>query len=256
MIPRRLRRRLGDAYDKRALARVLSREYLSWQIRRDAPPRLLELHQSASTVHDRARTLVKELFPDVAEDALEAYVHEHAAAVATIAARAAALARQYPEYFTVEHQTSELLYVATRIARPSVAFETGVADGRSTAVILAAMEANGTGTLHSVDISSNVGALVGDRSRWQLHVLDPSTSQFEQLVASMPSIELFLHDADHSYANQTREYEAVWPKVVAGGVFISDDIDFSWAAKNFFESKQVDWHLLMENRKAVGVVRR
>jgi predicted O-methyltransferase YrrM len=251
------RRRLARVRDQRAMARVLARRHLTEHIlMTNAPPRLLDLQQASASVHTTAPSLVADLLGREGVEPLERLRSEFAAVSVEVDAREAVLQRSYPEYFTVEAQMSELLYLLVRLTRPEVVLETGVADGRSTAVTLAALAANGTGTLHSVDISPEVGGLVTDRERWRLHVVDPLADDFERVVAGLPSIDLFLHDGDHSYAAQTREYEAVWPRMHEGGVFLSDDVDYSWAFVHFLDRKGLRPHLLMEQRKAVGAVRR
>jgi len=118
------------------------------------------------------------------------------------------------------------------LRRPSVVLETGVAMGFSTAVILAAMEENGTGSLHSIDLpplqvepDRFVGEVVPRdlRGRWTLHV-GPSRILLPKLVRELAPIDLFIHDSDHSYAGQYEEYRRAWPSLAPGGCFISDDV--------------------------------
>jgi predicted O-methyltransferase YrrM len=239
------------------MARVLARSHLKEHIlMTNAPPRLLDLQQASAAVHTTAPSLVVELLGEAVSSQIEELREECAAVTAAIDAREATLERAYPEYFTVEAQMSELLYLLVRLTRPEVLLETGVADGRSTAVTLAALAANGAGTPHSVEISDQVGGLVDDRSRWQLHVIDPSRDDFERVVRGLDTIDLFLHDGDHSYSAQTHEYETVWPRMREGGLFLSDDIDYSWAFVHFLDRRKLRPQMLMEQRKAVGAVRR
>ena len=130
----------------------------------------------------------------------------------------------YPDFFAVEIGSVTPLHAIVRTKQPDVMIETGVADGFSTAVILAAMETNGRGELHSYDIADDVGACVTDRTRWTLHIREP--------LPSSP-IDLFLHDSDHSYANQSAEYVAAWSILRPGGLLLSDDVDWSCAFLDF-----------------------
>lgn len=118
------------------------------------------------------------------------------------------------------------------LRRPSVVIETGVAMGFSTAVILAAMEANDAGALHSIDLPplrvdavSFVGEVVPHelRKRWTLHV-GPSRTILEGLAQKLAPIDLFVHDSDHSYAAQREEYRQAWPHLATGSCLISDDV--------------------------------
>lgn len=252
---KRVRGRVSRELDRLAFERVSSKKGLKDNIlAKNAPPRLLDLQQNSASVHDRAVTLVKELVPQLTEEELATYQQEYAAVASDLAQREAKAERLYPEYFTVEEQMSELLYTVVRATKPQVLLETGVADGHSTSIILDALNANGSGELHSVEISEAVGGLVVDRSRWHLHVTDPSSDDFERLVARLGTIDLFLHDGDHAYDAQYREYDAVWPRMRTGGLFLSDDIDWSWAYVHFLDRQGLKPHTLMERRKATGAV--
>src|SRR5690349_11159751 len=55
----------------------------------------------------------------------------------------------FPPRWGVERATGLTLYGLARLLQPAVAVETGVADGRSSFIILSALERNGHGTLHS-----------------------------------------------------------------------------------------------------------
>lgn len=249
----RARRFVSRELDKRALERVLARENLKQAVlHKNAAPRLLDLQMASASVHDRAVSLVGSLLPSTSESDLAQYREEYAAVAASLASRETTTERLYPEYFTVEEQMSELLYTVVRAAKPQVLLETGVADGHSTSVILDALAANGSGELHSVEISHEVGGLVLDKSRWHLHVTDPSTDDFEKVVASLGTVDLFLHDGDHRYEAQYREYREVWPKMRSGGLFLSDDIDWCWAYVHFLDLHGLKPHTLMERRKATG----
>lgn len=118
------------------------------------------------------------------------------------------------------------------LRRPSIVLETGVAMGFTTAVILAALEDNGAGELHSIDLpplqvdpAAFVGEVVPEplRGRWTLHV-GPSRTLLGPLARRLAPIDVFVHDSDHSYAAQHEEYLRVWPHLAPGGCLISDDV--------------------------------
>src|SRR2546421_5795229 len=117
------------------------------------------------------------------------------------------------------------LYAVVRAAKPRVIVETGVASGLSSAHILRALAANGTGTLHSIDLPNvqefsvlpegrTSGWIVPDslRSRWKLQIGD-SRELLPRLLASLDRVDLFLHDSDHSYENMSFEFEQVFPRL-------------------------------------------
>jgi predicted O-methyltransferase YrrM len=126
-----------------------------------------------------------------------------------------------------------LLWMVVRSVKPFVVVETGVEQGYSSAVILAALEANGRGELRSIDLpalDANPGEFTGRlvperlRGRWDLN-LGPSRVELPRLLSELERpVDVFLHDADHSYDSQMREYRTVWPHLRPGGLLISDDV--------------------------------
>ena len=121
---------------------------------------------------------------------------------------------------------------AVLLRRPEVVLETGVAMGFTTAVILAALDENGVGALHSIDLPPlqvNAAAFVGEvvpaalRGRWTLHV-GPTRTLLPRVARQLAPIDVFLHDSDHSYAAQHEELRQVWPHLASGGCLICDDV--------------------------------
>ena len=220
-------------------------------IHQTATPSLFELWSTASSWHNDAASLL-ELVPGESDaDA------DLAAGRAVFGRLSAANTDElpYPDYFAVEAETSAFLYATVRRIQPQVMLETGVANGLSTAVILAAMDANGRGELHSTDISPDVGALVENRSRWHLHVVsvDRLEEDLAALRAHLPRIDIFLHDGDHRFRPQTLEYRCFWPALPPGGLLLSDDIDFSYAFHDFAHEIDREPAVLLDTLKLFGM---
>jgi hypothetical protein len=127
------------------------------------------------------------------------------------------------------------LYAVVRAAKPRVIVETGVASGLSSAHILRALDRNGFGTLHSIDLPNvqegsvlpdgrTSGWIVPDslRGRWKLQLGD-TWVLLPELLESLGRIDIFLHDSDHSYDAMMFEFEQANPMLVPGGVLLSDD---------------------------------
>jgi hypothetical protein len=121
-------------------------------------------------------------------------------------------------------------YAVIRAVRPRTVIETGVAHGVSTAFMLAALDANGAGELHSIDLpphdagaDQRVGACVPQalRARWSLH-RGLSRSVLPSLVSRLPAVDVFVHDSQHTYRNMSFEFEAVWSGTQ---VIIADDVE-------------------------------
>ena len=121
-------------------------------------------------------------------------------------------------------------YIVCRILQPKVVFETGVAKGFSSAAILDALDNNGSGRLHSVELPSlhfgytqQVGQKIPDRlrSRWSLH-LGPSAVVLPRLLREFGEPGVCLYDSAGSYDNQVTEYSIVLRHMKPGSVLISD----------------------------------
>lgn len=148
---------------------------------------------------------------------------------------------------------------------PQTVVETGVAMGFTTAVILAALDDNRRGHLHSVDMPPLqvdarpfVGRAVPQelRGRWTLHV-GPSEALLADLARTVAPIDVFVHDADHTYDGQYEEFTRVWPHLGAGAALISDDV----ANRAFLDFAQhVGAHPYLvarpDQRAAVGLLRK
>ena len=150
------------------------------------------------------------------------------------------------------------LYAVLRKLRPRVAVETGVCNGVSTAFLLLALEANGAGELHSLDLPEVAGEdyepgtfwdgkggavvpagkepgwMVPGRLRGPWHLtLGRSQDELPGLIETLGTIDFFLHDSEHSEACMRFEFEAAWSALHAGGVLAADDVDANTAFADF-----------------------
>jgi len=150
------------------------------------------------------------------------------------------------------------LYALIRLSRPRVMVETGVSDGMTSAIILRAMEDNGMGRLHSIDLPEEYilagkqsGWLVPDllRRRWDLR-LGTSKDLLPPLLEELGSIDCFLHDSDHSYECMRFEFRTAWPRLRPGGLFFSHDVGQNLSFLEFVEEAGVGWR----EWRAVGVL--
>jgi len=137
------------------------------------------------------------------------------------------------------------LYAVVRAVKPGVIVETGVASGLSSAHILRALAANGTGTLHSIDLPNvqqgsvlpagrTSGWIVPDslRGRWKLHIGD-TRELLPGLLGTLGRVDIFLHDSDHSYEAMSFEFEQAFPRLEYGGLLMSDDTHLHTAWDDF-----------------------
>lgn len=123
-------------------------------------------------------------------------------------------------------------YVLCRALRPEVVVETGVANGVTSSFLLLALQLNGSGELHSIDLAppgtdpALVGRLVPAelRARWTLH-RGASKDLLPEIVRRLDAVALFVHDSRHSYRNVSRELRTVSPRLARPAAVIVDDAE-------------------------------
>jgi predicted O-methyltransferase YrrM len=146
------------------------------------------------------------------------------------------------------------LYSLVREIQPEIAVETGVCNGFSTAFVLLALERNGAGELHSLDLPDVIGDVyepgtfwegkrgaailpgrepgwvIPDelRGRWRL-VIGRSQEKLPGLIDSLGTLDFFMHDSEHSYECMRFEFETAWAALREGGVLVADDWDWNAA---------------------------
>ncbi len=101
-------------------------------------------------------------------------------------------------------------YALIRLLQPRLVVETGVNNGFSTRFLLLAMERNGCGLLHSIDmpipqedvrhLGKEIGWLVPGRlrARWQFHLGD-ARELLPKLLQELGAVDMFIHDSLHTH---------------------------------------------------------
>jgi Methyltransferase domain len=133
-----------------------------------------------------------------------------------------------------------------------------VCNGVSTAFVLLALERNGAGELHSIDLpevageeyeagtfwDGKGGAVIPPgkepgwmvpselRDRWHL-VLGRSQDELPGLMERVGEIDFFMHDSEHSYECMSFEFRSAWEALRAGGVLVADDVNVNTAWEEF-----------------------
>lgn len=167
----------------------------------------------------------------------------------------------------VDTGTGTRYYALVRKLEPEVLLETGVCNGLSTFYLLSALDANGTGTLYSIDYpfradesleefrretfegyggaaipsDKDPGWIIPDelRSRWEL-TIGRSQRELPHLLVDLDAIEFFAHDSEHSVPCMLFEYELAWEWLRPGGILVSDDVDWNHAFATFTEVRALD----------------
>lgn len=158
----------------------------------------------------------------------------------------------------IGHINGRILYILTRGIKPDIVLETGVASGLSSAYILCALDDNKTGKLYSIDLPCEEGKvyekeyfatglkvipipkgkqsgwIIPDslRGRWKL-IIGRSSEVLMPTLRELNSIDVFLHDSEHSYENMMWEYQTAYPFIKPGGLLLSDDVPKNDAFQEF-----------------------
>jgi methyltransferase family protein len=128
---------------------------------------------------------------------------------------------------------ARLCYLLARVSRPENVLETGVCYGVTSAFLLKALEVNGRGRLHSIDLpplDKNADPFVGSlipaslKENWTLY-RGTSKNLLPLVLRSAGGIGLFVHDSLHTYRNMRRELEMVTPYLVPPAAVVADDVD-------------------------------
>jgi hypothetical protein len=184
---------------------------------------------------------------DAMGDDLSAYLAE-AAMQDVEAAVLEAITRIPPEApFRRSHngdlRLARLSYALCRATRPQVALETGTCYGVSTAYVLKALQVNGLGVLHSIDLpplgklaDRFVGFAIPDelKSRWTLY-RGLSHRIMPKLLHTLNEIDFFLHDSLHTYGNMLMECDLAYAHLSERSAVVVDDIEANAAFRDWVD---------------------
>lgn len=147
-------------------------------------------------------------------------------------------------------------YALIRLLKPATVIETGGTPGNSSAFILRAMDKNQYGELFTIDLPPtdtmgeyegqgdwlHRGMPSGQESGWAIpdglrhrhhQRLGDAKDLLPAILKEVNSVEVFIHDSDHSYEHMKWEFSTAWPHIAPGGVLLSDDIDTNTAFEEF-----------------------
>ena len=76
------------------------------------------------------------------------------------------------------------------------------------------------------------------RANWILHLGD-TRAVLPKVLASLPELDLFIHDSEHTYEAMTFEYASVYPRLRKGGILGSDDVGWNRAFADFLRRESL-----------------
>jgi predicted O-methyltransferase YrrM len=168
--------------------------------------------------------------------------------------------------FTQEFPQGALLYLIVRAQAPDRVLETGVRPGYSTAWILAALAANGRGTLTSLGPGPTAGrgaavrnVGVGQfvppslRSRWTL-ALGNTEERLRELLDASPGIDLFFYDNGPDAARARFELHAAWAALSPRGILLAHHVEANAAWSDFCRLQGIPPQVLDAGPPPIGAI--
>lgn len=155
-----------------------------------------------------------------------------------------------------------ILYFLTRLLKPRVVLETGVAAGWSSHAILAGLSLNGSGHLYSSDFpyfrlrnpEAYIGLLVPHQlcSRWSLDVRGDEVA-VPTLLARVETVDLLHYDSDKSYQGRAHVMAEVGPFLTAESVVVMDDIQDNTFFRDWIDASCLPFRVFEFEGKYLGV---
>lgn len=156
----------------------------------------------------------------------------------------------------------ELLYFLTKLTRPREVFETGVAHGWSSQIILRAISENGIGILHSTDLPflriknahQNIGILV-DRNyneSWNLCLLGDYKGISK--LSQSSKIDLIHYDSDKTYQGRKLFLRNIEKYIGSDAIIIFDDIQDNLFFKNLVTKSNYKFYVFKYEKKYIGLI--
>ena len=139
----------------------------------------------------------------------------------------------FASFHNGDFSLGRLCYALTRLKRPQAIVETGVCYGVTSSFMLKALQVNGIGRLHSIDLpplGENADAFVGRlipadlRGYWKLN-RGSSRKLLAGILHDIGKVDMFVHDSLHTYRNMRFEFEHVAPHLSSDAVVVADDIE-------------------------------
>lgn len=157
-----------------------------------------------------------------------------------------------------------LLYFLTRLKKPRVIVETGVAAGFSSSAFLAAIKQNRFGRLYSSDFpyfrlknpEKFIGLTVKEdlKNNWELFI-EGDEINIPRILKKVAMIDLFHYDSDKSYLRRKKVYCLIKKYLSSDSITIIDDIqDNSFFFDLVEAEKPQKWRVFKFEGKYIGLI--
>jgi predicted O-methyltransferase YrrM len=162
----------------------------------------------------------------------------------------------FPLYYNSGPKTLKMLDLLVKEFKPSVVVETGFGNGVSSKQILSSFKELGLNDskLYSFDTDPIVKSteLMNDPQFNLILIKSPRYLTME--MNKIGKIDMFYHDSNHSYQNQSFEYDLAWKMLNDGGILATDDVNLSDAFFHFCKRFKKAPLLLCDNGKYSGCI--
>lgn len=127
-------------------------------------------------------------------------------------------------------------YAIVRAMQPALVVETGTDKGLGSVVLASALMRNGEGRLITLDINPESGYLIeGTYAAWVDRWIGDS---IDALASIDSTVDIFLHDSDHSTDHERRELVAVEPHLGPESIVLSDNSHCTAVLSEWAESRE------------------
>lgn len=163
------------------------------------------------------------------------------------AATRAATDTTFADFYDAPDALATLCFALSRALAPKAVVETGVANGVTTAHLLAGVGA--AGRVYSIDWSPGgsrrrrpVGRRIpeGLRSRWELEV-GPSRRLLPRLARRVAPIGVFVHDSLHTYRTMRGELDVATPFMSRPSAILVDDVGSNAAFSDWADAARPEY---------------
>jgi predicted O-methyltransferase YrrM len=137
-------------------------------------------------------------------------------------------------------------YAIARALHPDVIVETGVHSGLGSALLLRALDRNGSGALLSFDTDPHAGWLVPEplRSRWRMIV--GKTADTLENALTKTAVGMVIHDSEHSYECEYFELSTALTHAAPAIAVVSDNSHVTTALADVLAGFGVEPHTFRE----------
>lgn len=141
-------------------------------------------------------------------------------------------------------------YCIVRLRKPRLAVETGTHDGLGSSVLGRALYRNAQeghpGELLTFDIMPESGWLINPSLMGSYRIVLGDTRSTLVRTLTGRQVDVFIHDSQHTYENESFEMETVSRYLSSGAVIQSDNAHSCTAMKDFCARHGLSFHLFME----------